>query len=229
MRDCYAKRGGFAGWGDERRDRFLLTLVEIIRRHVLASVFSLVRPDEYKEWVASHGTPKGLASPYFVLYYAVISAVLRSMRSFNMDEKVEFVFDEQFNLSDRVQAYYTEAVRLMEPTLVSRLAGRPIHKSDENTPELQAADLFAWHVRRCHHESALGGKFETPSVVLLKKIPFWGMPLTKEALLAISDFAAEEQFKLALKQEIREITRKVLAEALADFDLANEGEPSQPS
>jgi hypothetical protein len=48
-----------------------------------------------------------------------------------MDDKVDFIFDEQFKLSEVVQSSYSEAVRIMEPTIRTLMGGRPIHRSDK--------------------------------------------------------------------------------------------------
>lgn len=200
MRECNALRGQFNGWDATRRDKKLMELAEIIKSGVIASTFAIVRRDEFLEFTARHGTPKSMRSPYFILYHGVISATLRSMRELKIDDKVDFIFDEQFKQSDVVQSGYSELVQIMEPTLLAHLGGRPIHRDDKQFLPLQAADLLAWHIRRWYHSDETGEIFQSPLLDLLRTIPFWGIVHTADSLRAVSDIANGRQMLAQLRQ-----------------------------
>ena len=117
MKECHARRGQFAGWDEARRDRKLLELGQLIKESVSASTFAIVRRDEFVEFTARHGSPKSMRSPYFLLFYGVISAVLRSMEASKIEDTIAFIFDEQFKISEIVQSRYTEMTKIMAPEI----------------------------------------------------------------------------------------------------------------
>jgi hypothetical protein len=185
MKECKARRGQFDGWSKVERDERLLELARIIKETAMASVFSLVRRDEFD------GVYKNifLSGPYEFVYWSLVSATLMSMRHFQVTEKVDFIFDEQLRLSDKIQAEYSTVVAGMPPTLRSLMGGRPVHGSDKKFLPLQAADLLAWHIRRWHHDDEMGKKFETPTLTMLRSIPYWGLPHSNESLISVIDNA----------------------------------------
>ena len=185
MRECHALRGQFDGWDPTERDQRLAELVGIIKRTATASIFALVPRADFFAAMPKLDV-RFTKSPYAVVYYALIWATLQSMKSSEITEPVDFIFDEQLRLSDDVQALYGYFKRrLMYGDLAPLLGARPIHGSDEKFLPLQAADLLAWHIRRWYDADANGEKFETPALLELRKIPHWGLIHSRESLEAM--------------------------------------------
>jgi len=185
MKECAARRKQFDGWSKSDRDAKLLELTEIIKSIAVACVYSLVRRSEFEK-VFSHVFKSG---PYEFVYWSLVSATLKSMHYAKIEDQVDFIFDEQLHLSDKVQSTYSTVLANMPQKLRSLVGGRPIHGSDKKYLPLQASDLLAWHIRRWYHEEKRGRNFDTPTLKILTSIPYWGMPHTQEALTSVLENA----------------------------------------
>jgi hypothetical protein len=100
-------------------------------------------------------------------------------------EKVNFIFDEQFEQSDTVQATWGVFNEQMPDEYKELFGGRPIHKSDTDTWPLQAADMLAWHIRRRYYELGRGNTFTSPTMEALRVIPGAHDRWTRERLQGI--------------------------------------------
>lgn len=99
-----------------------------------------------------------------------------------LDEKVNFIFDEQLKQSDIVQASWNAYYDQSPPEFKNLFGDRPTHRKDTDTYPLQAADMLAWHIRRVYYEHALGKRFSSPTMRALRSIPHVGRTQTKERL-----------------------------------------------
>jgi hypothetical protein len=182
MKECAALRGQFGGWGNAARDERLASLVRIIKETALASIFALVRRADFTKHLGQlRGA--GFKTPYPLVYYSLMSVTLRCLRDNSLiSEKIDFIFDEQLRLSDTVQSIYTRVLAAMPDSMRSRIGGRPIHGSDRKFLPLQAADLFAWHIRRWYFANEKGKEFESPTLSILRTIPYWGIVHSGESL-----------------------------------------------
>jgi hypothetical protein len=214
MKECSALRGQFNGWREPDRDARLLELVSIIKKTAIASVFSLVKRDDFKEVFGKLREPIGKA-PYNLIYYSLMSATIRSMRANGIEEPVEFIFDEQPHLSDSVQGVWSTVLAGMDPSYRALIGGRPIHGDDKKYLPLQAADLLAWHIRRWYYADQRGETFESKALSLLRSIPYWGMSHDRTALQHLLDEAAFRRARNQMtsylsSEEFREMVRRAI-------------------
>jgi hypothetical protein len=136
-----------------RRGRWienLIELVNIIKDTALASIFAVVRRDDFAN-IFPRNAHTLFKSPYSLVYYSLMSATLKSMVSCGVRDTIDFIFDEQLHLSDAVQAIYGTVIANLSADLSVLVGGRPIHGTDRKYLPLQAADLLAWHIRRWYH------------------------------------------------------------------------------
>lgn len=202
MRECQAFRGQFLGWQEKERNKRLADLVAIIQKHAKASIFALVPRDDF--FVAVPKTKsRYFKTPYALTYYALIWATLQSMQSCGLKDTVNFIFDEQLRLSDDVQALWGQfAQNIARSELAPHLGSRPIHGSEKQYIPLQAADLLAWHIRRWYDADSRGEKFESPTLMVLRSIPHWGLIHSKASIEAMMTIGRMRQ------QIIRDFSRE---------------------
>jgi hypothetical protein len=119
----------------------------IIRRHKFQPFLVEISMDDYNTLVRGHVGPH-MDSPYFLAYYLIISLVIQWELDNDIDEPVDFIFDEQYAESDGVQAAFTPIIESMPPEIRRRFGSRPIHVDDKKHPPLQAADMLIWPFQR---------------------------------------------------------------------------------
>jgi hypothetical protein len=145
------------GWGRftaAQRDERLKRFSSIIHRHVrMGLVVSAGWGDLRK--IRERFFPKGGFQPYSVVFHGLMATLIRQLHDRNIDEKVDFVFDEQGG-SGRVAAdIFASFWDELPPQLARMIGGRPTHRSDDDVLPLQAAHTIAWLHRRYAHERGL--------------------------------------------------------------------------
>lgn len=99
------------------------------------------------KWPASVTDLADLQNPFFLGFKGITVGVTQAQKNIGISEPIDFIFDNEgekgkiFNGWDRL--------KLTARPEVQRLMGDPpIFRDDTKVPALQAADLFAWWVRK---------------------------------------------------------------------------------
>ena len=152
MQEAAGLRKEFLRFSTKQRDAKVGELVKLITDYRPLALIDVMPQDVY-ESIFKGKIAKGLDYPYFLPYHEIMGTLWRYQynKDWHPDEKVEFIFDEQgkeSELSQRLWPFTANDV----PDAVKKFVGKaPIHRNEKEFLPLQAADLFAWHVRR-HHE-----------------------------------------------------------------------------
>jgi len=176
MSEAAALEGQFKGCTKEERDARLSRLVGIIK-----DISSEVYHRDYEE-VIEDKISKEVDFPYWLMYHSIMEIVYRWEIHNGLDEKVNFIFDEQFKQSDIVQTSWSTYYDQSPPEFKKLFGERPTHKKDIDIYPLQAADMLAWHIRRTYYEQTLGKEFSSPTMRVLRSIKHIGRTWTKERL-----------------------------------------------
>ncbi|WP_172264467.1 DUF3800 domain-containing protein [Caulobacter sp. RHG1] len=140
-------RGQFKGWSEADRDRKVLGLAKLIADSRPVSMQVSVSRQTFQAILAPNA-PYGLSQPYFTCFYALTLGLARFAHAGGVKDPIAFVFDEQGVLGQDATMVY-DWVKAGRPEPWSRLLGPPpTFGDDRSLPQLQAADMLAWHVRR---------------------------------------------------------------------------------
>ncbi len=190
IKDAFSGEGAFAHWPRDRGLRIarVKSLASIIESHVLTAISASVRHDDYNE-VYKGSVSKVLDSPYYMMFYSILIQAFDWMRANNIDDTIDFIFDEQMHDSDNVMAVWTRFFDSLPPELQKLVGSRPSHESDLKMLPLQAADLLAGSLRRIGwyaHEGKPVDDFVTRS---FRAVPMSHFIWTKDQLSKIYEKA----------------------------------------
>jgi hypothetical protein len=101
--------------------------------------------------MAAH-MPKPGNNPYFVGFHQIIAAVGFHLLERKNTEKSEIIFDENVIFGPRAKKWYPLVRDVALPELSELLPSQPTFKDDHEYVPLQAADLFAWLIRRAYND-----------------------------------------------------------------------------
>jgi hypothetical protein len=165
------------GWRNEtERDKRLLKLATIIKEHLKPIWNAYDVPDRLGiTWMVSHdeyaafkadmakdpkATPlelKQIKHPYYLSFQYVLGTCLKyKNRTRTRDETVQIYFDCGMDNHRRLKLAFAEwlkVVELSDAHLLKQLLQREAEfRNDEKHPELQAADMLAYHQRKLVYE-----------------------------------------------------------------------------
>lgn len=133
----------------ERCGRFY----SIIEKHVVAAVSVAIPLEDFANAVRGTIWPPGMENhqvihtPYWWAFQCIITGLARHQSKLGLIEPIDFIFDEQ---SERAHFRGTwDDYKNRAPDSERRMMGDPpIFRKSHDLPPLQAADLYAWWVRR---------------------------------------------------------------------------------
>lgn len=134
--------GNFPG---EERLRFAGAFYRIIERHLKTCVAVSVDLQGLADAVAAIGATH-LSKPYEIAYRALMQLVAQHQNDFHVEPPVDFIFDDHSTAASVVSGF--EEFKHFHPDISDRLSRPPRFERDDKFLPLQAADMFAWHVRR---------------------------------------------------------------------------------
>jgi Protein of unknown function (DUF3800) len=150
MKEAASCSGQFYGFTEKDRDAKLKLLVGIINKYVSVCTFTVIDLEAHAEtWAKTNQKP--LNDPYFWPFQNTIMAACFSLWDAGVRNKFEAIFDEQYVSGLRAKAYYpimVEIAKHREPDASSILPSEPTFKTDIEQLPIQAADLFAWCIRK---------------------------------------------------------------------------------
>ena len=146
------------GWIVENRDARILKLANIIAKHAITRIHSAMLHESFDRWIRSIKNPSRNSAqdhPYFMLFHAIVQ-IISTLRvhAYNNDP-CDIIFDEQGSLGlDAI--YFWENLRKNPAAIAKETAAAfanyfgkpPIFRNEKEFLPLQAADLYAWQLRR---------------------------------------------------------------------------------
>jgi Protein of unknown function (DUF3800) len=209
-----------AHWGHRNeleRDKRLIAFARIIDRH-LRPIWSpygapdrlrltwMLKHDEYRDFkatmknhpAANKHELKYIKNPYYLSFQYVLGSCLKYKNvTRSPEERIQILFDEDMDNKRRLEDAFDEwvrAVRLSDAHLIPQLVNKKAEfRNDRDHPELQAADLLAYHIRKWIMEVAIHGDRD------YDKNPLWRM-LNSESVESLNlQYHAEQWKQLAGK------------------------------
>jgi hypothetical protein len=147
MVEANSLRGEFKGWTKEARDEKLNGLARIINHFEPISFQFTVNRDEHFR-VLTPVSPRGLGSPHFICCFSVVSGIARYVAGTSTNAQIKYIFDEQDGVSADMSLMFHEMKRSIPRAARKLIDGEPAFRNDKLFPQLQAADMLAWYLRR---------------------------------------------------------------------------------
>jgi hypothetical protein len=143
------------GWDERKRDDRLIRLCGVIRKHSMLTIQAAVRNDHFEKYIKTIPTNERtlmVDSPYALVFTQIILAMATFGDRVGIEEACEFIFDRQdgFDLT-ALAAWSNMKAQLKNSTrsdLARFIGPDPVFRDDKTFLPLQAADLFAWHLRQ---------------------------------------------------------------------------------
>ncbi|MGB6306440.1 MAG: DUF3800 domain-containing protein [Steroidobacteraceae bacterium] len=145
MNEANTLTGQFKGWTEDTRDKKMLALVHAIKGHVLCGLSVVMRHKDYAEIFKGH-IHERMDQAYFWMYNRVLHLCTLWQANNGLDEKMDFVFDEQQGESDFILSNH-DLFMSVAPDVIRNKLSRPTFMNDRDTPALQAADMYVGHMR----------------------------------------------------------------------------------
>ena len=143
------------GWNETKRDDRVMMLASIILKHAHMRIHAGVRNDLFEKYIKSLPAPErklAMENPYVLLFMQIILAVATLGDRLGIKEPCDFIFDEQGQFSKEALEFWPNMKALLDASARSDLGkfvgSPPIFRDDKIALPLQAADLYAWHMRQ---------------------------------------------------------------------------------
>ncbi|MGI4831379.1 MAG: DUF3800 domain-containing protein [Janthinobacterium lividum] len=181
MSEAWNMRGQFSrpGWTTEIRDRRVSALVNLIPKYTQLRAGAYVK---YQDWIelakplVAVERTLGTDTPYSYLAWTVVSIITLMAKHDKLQPGCQFIFDQQGCFNDDLLMQWSN---IRESSEIQETAAwmpqYPMFHDEVTYLPLQAADAYAWLVRRCSmpiqpldsrivrwletSESVTGGKF----------------------------------------------------------------------
>jgi hypothetical protein len=157
MAEAHSLRRQFSrdrGWDDLTRDTRVRKLVHIIRQRVKLRISASIRHahfDKYLRSLPAVGRSLGTDNPYPVLFSHLMAEEMVFAFRNGFPQKHDIVLDEQTGMEEVIQELWPQfraaVIERKRPDLLNLIGSRPYFLDDKDFLPLQAADLYAWHVR----------------------------------------------------------------------------------
>ncbi len=184
----------------------------VIENHVTAAISCVLRANELAEVLDNTKPPKGvknwegMKNPYYTAVRALIQKLAMHQDKFKIDEPIDFIFDMQTEQA-KVREGWNYMYLSVTPDLRAMLGNLPVFLDEERDLPLQAADFWAWFVRRWEERGNPNGlnnldfRSERFAWDAKRNMPRMNMEFRKE------DFQQEFDRMIANADEILKIAR----------------------
>jgi hypothetical protein len=186
MREAHSFKGQFEGWNPGSRDAKISDLSRIIEKYMMAGISLSITIEEYNDIFAPI-THKAARSPYFLAVFNMISMLARYQIDMKLHEKVDFIFDRQDGQSGPIMDAWEWFKNNATDDTKDQLGSPPDFRDDKNTMPLQAADLYAWWVRRRQWEKETNTPILASPWTSTNKIPSLMLDFTRAQLEQMRD------------------------------------------
>lgn len=150
MNEAASLTGAFYRFTEEQRDRLLQELAQIINRHVEFAIWTMIDLEAHAQTWGKLEKPKSEA--YFWAFHTLILGTCFDLwEECGWKEPFEAIFDEQLIFGERARSWYPLIRELMQSTYPQEftiLPSEPMFAKDDDRLPIQAADLWAWCLRK---------------------------------------------------------------------------------
>jgi hypothetical protein len=156
MNEAYRLKMQFEGWHAAERDARVVELARVIAKFATHRIISNVSRRQFDAAMVRFHAAKGFTDkefplgldPYFILFYDLATTIAWVRRREGLGEDCEYVFDHHNALGDRTVGYWEMFLENLSDGLRPFAGRKPVHQDDKLALPLQAADLYAWQMRR---------------------------------------------------------------------------------
>lgn len=205
MVDLHHRQGPFSGWSKAQRNSKLSLLAGVVADHNLTGIAIVMQHADHQ--AAIRGKISTLHdNPYALMLFSSVKEVVLHPMFADKAEQFQFVFDNDLHNKNVLSEVYDSVLPFLPSAISSRLSGRPTHRDDKTEPPLQAADMLAWHIRRCWPRSIDASTAVTTAVPILAKRPIRRLTWTRETLLRLAEAmksVSHDQGKRTSHEEVR--------------------------
>jgi len=148
MKEAHRLQDCFRGWTEMERNRRVDELVDVLNSTpVLTALVLALRWEDF--WRAKSEFPQIVdCHPYDMLFHGIVGSVTASLVRHKISDSVKFIFDEQGAAGERAILTYKQIRRILPRSQAELVFGSPELADDKKILPLQAADLWAWQLRR---------------------------------------------------------------------------------
>lgn len=140
----------FRFWSEEDRDNKLIALAGIINRYARQVIYAGIDLEAHAETWGKY-LPKPHKDPFFYAFLSVILGFNFHLYDKGLREPYEIIFDEQAIFGPRFKKYYPAiraSMKLKHPKEYEIMPVEPMFRKDDDFLPIQAADLYAWCIRK---------------------------------------------------------------------------------
>ena len=151
-------------------------------------MYTWISRAEFNEIVAPI-IPYMMRHPYILLFYALLIKVAQWQHDVHEHLPTDFVVDAQGPVDLEAVIFYPSFKAIQKPEIAALMGSTPVFRDDKFVLPLQAADMVAWHKRRCIDKP---GDINSQSPTgLLNDLNYAEAPLTREILTVLATEAAK--------------------------------------
>ncbi len=143
-----------------------------IEKHAICSVSSVINTAKLRGAITkdlqedrlpvSKRNIDHLNNPYFMAFRILIYSLVNQQKRMGISEPISLVFDKEETAQERAIGAWCNLKKNSPPQIQALMGSTPIYEDDKKVLPLQAADFFAWWVR----------KWEKQGVEWTEKYPF---------------------------------------------------------
>lgn len=225
MQEAAGCRGQFARFSVQQRDKKVEALVRLIVDYRPLALKD-VMPNEAYERVFRGKLAKSLDYPYFIPYHEIMGTLWRYQynNDWHVDEKIDFIFDEQGKESDLSQRIWSFTASDVPAAVKEFVGAKPVHRDEKAFLPLQAADLYAWQIRRFYEVKSGGNEYNDPAWKALSTLECAQNEWTEERLRKIYDGVRAMglifEHDITSRKELK-LHKRVLAEKIRQLNEAD--------
>jgi len=203
--------GHFFGVSESDRDKKLKLLARIINSYARIATASVINLGGHaKTWALA--PEKKHRDPYFWPFHNTVLDACLTLWDLGIRDRFEVIFDEHVIFGPRAKLWYPvikEVVRAREPEPSTILPIDVGFQKDDEFKPLQAADLFAWLIRKKHDDPGYT-KFdwiwaEMPSVQLSNYPQYYDEERMADVMKEARRLADEGEIPSEIAQKYNEI------------------------
>jgi hypothetical protein len=147
--------GPFKDWEQSEIEKRVTEFVKIIKTYAQMRVSCSLRRDDYNQTVKRGWFPSRIDHPYFVCFWRLVIATVTYAERSKWNAPIDFIFDEQGGMGLDTIKWYPYIKKVAPEAHKPYFGSPPIFRDDKIFLPLQAADLYAWSIRRRLRENRI--------------------------------------------------------------------------
>lgn len=196
------------GWDEGKRDERIELLTGIIQKYAALRIHASIKHAEFDQYIKSlPAISRTLATdhPYLYLAQQLILTTALYQDRLDVHEPCDFIFDKQLGFSaEMAEAWpnFEALVKAQTHRNIGRFLGsEPIYRDDKCFVPLQAADLYAWQIRKFHinSEKVLWAPM-TKALLQLESIAYIPRDIRKPELVRLHKYLVEKGKEIATER-----------------------------